>query len=72
MRFVHNFDRVYIPDGFVVRSIAESSSSGNDRDANCTVLKCKAEQISRSYSEIFSMFTSGNSSEVEAAELQGF
>ena len=67
MRAVHNFDRVYMPNGFVVRSIAEASS--NDTNANRSELKRKAEQISRSYSEMFSMFTSGNSSEAEARRI---
>ena len=56
-----------MPDGFVVTSIAKGSLASNDTDANRSELKRKAEQISRSYSEMFSMFISGNSSEAEAA-----
>lgn len=67
MRSVHNFDRVYLPNGFVVRSMAEASS--NETNANRSELKRKAEQISRSCSEMFSMFTSGNSSEAEARRI---
>ena len=58
-----------MPDGFVVRSIAEGSSNDTGRDTNRSVLKHNAEQISRSYSELFSVFTSGNSSEAEAARI---
>lgn len=67
MSSVHNFDRVYLPNGFVVRSMAEASS--NETNANRSELKRKAEQISRSCSEMFSMFTSGNSSEAEARRI---
>ena len=38
-------------------------------EARRSELKRKAEKISRSYSEVFAMLTSGNSSQAEAARL---
>ena len=36
-------------------------------EARRSVLKCKAANVTRSYSEVFAMLTSGNSLQAEAA-----
>ena len=38
-------------------------------NARCTELKHKAENITRSYSEVFAMLKSANTSQVEAARI---
>ena len=66
MRVIRDFDRVYMPEGAVVVNSAVVGEPGADRRSN---LKRKAAEIPRSYSEVFAMLTSGNSSQAEAARL---
>ena len=66
MRIIRDFDRVYMPEGAVVVNSAVVGEPGADRRSN---LKRKAAEIPRSYSEVFAMLTSGNSSQAEAARL---
>ena len=55
-----------MPEGAVVVNSAVVGEPGADRRSN---LKRKAAEIPRSYSEVFAMLTSGNSSQAEAARL---
>ena len=66
MRVIRDFDRIYMPEGGVV---VHSVVAGQPGDARRSELKRKAENITRSYSEVFAMLTSGNSSQAEAARL---
>ena len=66
MRVIRDFDRIYVPEGGVV---VHSVVAGQPGDARRSELKRKAENITRSYSEVFAMLTSGNSSQAEAARL---
>jgi len=68
MRVVRDFDRVYMPEGGVVVHSVVAGQPGLG-EARRSELKRKAEKISRSYSEVFAMLTSGNSSQAEAARL---
>ena len=68
MRVVRDFDRVYMPEGGVVVHSVVAGLPGLG-EARRSELKRKAEKISRSYSEVFAMLTSGNSSQAEAARL---
>ena len=43
--------------------------AGQPGEARRSVLKSKAANITRSYSEVFALLTSGNSSQAEAARL---
>ena len=53
--------------GVVVHSVVAGQPGLGE--ARRSELKRKAEKISRSYSEVFAMLTSGNSSQAEAARL---
>lgn len=66
MRTVRDFDRAYMPEGMCVVNSAVVGQPGEDRRSE---LKRKAENITRSYSEVFAMLTSGNNSHAEAARL---
>ena len=67
MRVVQDFDRIYMPEGGVtVHSVVPDQPGEEDRRSE---LKRKAANITRSYSEVFAMLTSGNSSQAEAARL---
>ena len=68
IRVIRDFDRVYMPEGAVVVTVnsAVVGEPGADRRSN---LKRKAAEIPRSYSEVFAMLTSENSSQAEAARL---
>ena len=66
MRAIRDFDRVYMPEGAVVVNSAVVGEPGADRRSK---LKRKAAEIPRSYSEVFAMLTSENSSQAEAARL---
>jgi len=66
MRVIRDFDRIYMPEGGVV---VHSVVAGQPGDARHSEMKRKAENITRSYSEVFAMLTSGNSSQAEAARL---
>lgn len=66
IRVVRDFDRVYFPEGGGVVNSEVVDQTGEDRRSE---LKRKAENITRSYSEVFAMLTSGNSSQAEAARL---
>jgi hypothetical protein len=66
MLVIRDFDRIYMPEGGVV---VHSVVAGQPGDARRSELKRKAENITRSYSEVFAMLTSGNSSQAEAARL---
>ena len=66
MRVVRDFDRVYLPERMCVVNSAVVGQQGEDRRSQ---LKHKAENITRSYSEVFAMLTSGNNSHAEAARL---
>jgi len=66
MRVVREFDRVYMPEGMCVVNSAVDGQPGEDRRSE---IKRKAENISRSYCEVFAMLTSGNSSHAEAARI---
>ena len=59
MRVVRDFDRIYMPEGGVT---VHSVVAGQPGEACRSVLQCKAANITRSYSEVFAMLTSGNSS----------
>ena len=61
MRVVRDFDRVYMPEGMGVVNSAVDGQPGEDRRSE---LKRKAEDITRSYSEVFAMLTSGDSSQL--------
>ena len=61
MRVNRDFHRVYIPEGFVVVNIVVA---GQPDESRCSEFKHKAENITRSYSEV-----SGNSSQAEAARI---
>ncbi len=64
MRYIRDFERVYIPEGGVIVNSVVAAGL-----ARRSELKRKAENITRSYSEVFAMLTSGNSSQAEAARL---
>ncbi len=66
MRVVREFDRTYMPEGVCVINSEVVGQPGEDRRSQ---LKRKAENITRSYSEVFAMLTSSNSSQAEAATL---
>ena len=66
MRVIRDFDRAYMPEGVVVVNSAVVGQSGEARRSE---LKRKAENISRSYSEVFAMLQSGNTSQAEAARI---
>ena len=66
MRVIRDFDRVYMPEGAFVVNSAVVGEPGAGRRSD---LKRKAAEIPRSYSEVFAMLTSGNSSHAEAARL---
>ena len=66
MRVVRDFDRVYMPEGMCVVNSAVDGQPGEDHRSE---IKRKAENITRSYSEVFAMLTSGNSSHAEAARI---
>ena len=66
MRVVRDFDRIYMPEGGVT---VHSVVAGQPGEARRSVLKSKAANITRSYSEVFAMLTSGNNSQAEAARL---
>ena len=68
MRVVRDFDRVYMPEGMCVVNSAVDGQPGDSEDRR-SELKRKAENITRSYSEVFAMLTSGNSSHAAAARL---
>ena len=68
MRVVRDFDRVYMPDGMCIVNSAVDHESG-EHPSRRSELKRKAENITRSYSEVFAMLTSGNSTQAEAARL---
>ena len=70
MRVIRDFDRVYMPEpgpegAFVVNSAVVGKPGAGRRSD----LKRKAAETPRSYSEVFAMLTSGNSSHAEAARL---
>ena len=65
MRTVRDLDRAYMPEG----QLCVNSAVSTTVEARRSKLKRRAEKISRSYSEIYAMLTSGNSSHAEAARL---
>ena len=67
MRVVQDFDRIYMPEGGVTVHSVVPDQPGEE--ARRSELKRKAANITRSYSEVFAMLTSGNSSQAEAARL---
>jgi hypothetical protein len=67
MRVVRDFDRIYMPEGGVTVHSVVPGQPGEE--ARRSELKRKAANITRSYSEVFAMLTSGNSSQAEAARL---
>ena len=70
MRVVRDFDRVYMPEGMcVVNSAVDGQPGDSPAEDRRSELKRKAQNISRSYSEVFAMLTSGNSAQAEAARL---
>ena len=60
MRVVQDFDRIYMPEGGVTVHSVVPGQPGDE--ARRSELKRKAANITRSYSEVFAMLTSGNSS----------
>ena len=70
MRVFRDFDRVYMPEEMcVVNSAVDGQPGDSPAEDRRSELKRKAQNISRSYSEVFAMLTSGNSAQAEAARL---
>ena len=68
MRVVQDFNRVYMPEGgLTVHSVVPGQPG--EPEARRSELRRKAANITRSYSEVCAMLTSGNSSQAEAARL---
>ena len=66
MRIIRNFNRVCIPEGEL---LVNSVVAGQPHEARRSELKRKAENITRSYSEVFAMLKYGNSSQAEVSRI---
>ena len=67
MRVVQDFDRIYMPEGEVTVHSVVPDQPGEE--ARRSELKRKAANITRSYSEVFAMLETGNSSQAEASRI---